>query len=339
MKNVSQCTRALYRLPACLVVLSGLMLVPTTHAQVRYRVDRQENFRAEPGPAGTLLGTVQAGVEVVGGEVRDGWVQITLEGWIWGQSITPRVRDGFTLAVRPAAGENLRVQPNGGVRARLREGCLLEEVERTSGWVRVRRTAWMWERSLTRLDAPVAEPATAEPTSAGPPTLDRATLGTETPVARTAAGDSVGTLAPGMPVRVLGRAGGWARVQLDVWVPESSLRPGAAGVLVGVSSAEVRARPQDFEGRVLQWRVQVVSRQVADELRPEMPPGSQYLLVRGPSPEASFAYVIVPEGWVERVRALPPLADVVLLARVRVGRSRYLGNPVLDLIELATVER
>lgn len=317
----------------------GLLLVPSTHAQVRYRVDRQENFRLEPGPAGTLLGTVQAGAEVVGGAVRDGWVEVTLEGWMWGQSLTPRVRDGFTLAVRPAAGENLRVQPNGGVRARLREGCLLEEVERTSGWVRVRRTAWMWERSLSRLDAPAAEPEAPTPETTQPPSLDRATLGIETPVARTAAGDSVGTLAPGMPVRVLGRAGGWARVQLDVWVPESALRPGSAGVLVGVSSAEVRARPEEFEGRVLQWHVQVVSQQVADELRPELPAGSRYLLVRGPSPEASFAYVLVPDAWIERIEALPPLADVVLLARVRVGRSRYLGNPVLDLIELTAVER
>lgn len=337
MTRTTECSRALNLLPACAAVVAFLA-VPALAGQVRYRVDRQENFRLEPGPAGTMLGTVQAGVVVTGGQPRDGWVQVTLDGWIWSRSVTPRARDGFDVAVAPSGGENLRVDPNGAVRARLREGTLLDEVERRDGWVRVRRSAWMWERSLSRLD-PAPAVATRDSAPASVPTLDRATLATDAPVARTAAGDTVGNLESGTPVRVLGRVGGWARVQVDVWVPESALRPGAEGVLTGVSGAELRARPEEFVGRVVQWRVQVVSQQVADELRPDMPSGAPYLLVRGPMPEAGFAYVLVPEGWRERTAALGALAEILMLARVRVGRTRYLGNPVLELLEFQSVGR
>jgi hypothetical protein len=36
------------------------------------------------------------------------------------------------------------------------------------------------------------------------------------------------------------------------------------------------------------------------------------------------------------VQALAPLANIQVTARVRQGRSRYLGNPVVDLISLET---
>ena len=35
-----------------------------------------------------------------------------------------------------------------------------------------------------------------------------------------------------------------------------------------------------------------------------------------------------------KVNALPPLATVQATVRVRVGRSRYIGNPVVDLVTL-----
>ena len=340
MTRTSQCTRALNLLPACGLALV-LGMVPPAAGQVRYRVDRQENFRLEPGPSGTLLGTVESGTIVLGGEPRDGWVEVTLDGWIWSRSVTPRARDGFDLAVSPSAGENLRAEPNGPVRARLREGCLLDEIERRDGWVRVRRTAWMWARSLVRADParPVAARDTTRAPTGPPPALDRASLVGATPVQATAQGDTIGNLEAGTPVRVLTRAGGWARVQLEAWVPESALREGGGGVLVGVSGAEIRARPEEYTGRVLQWRVQVVSQQVADELRPEIPAGSPYLLVRGPLPESGFAYVVVPEAWRERTAGLDALAEIVLLARVRVGRTRFLGNPVLELVEFQPAGR
>jgi hypothetical protein len=125
---------------------------------------------------------------------------------------------------------------------------------------------------------------------------------------------------------------------MEGWVRESDLRPGAPDVLVGVSGAEVRSRPQDFEGKVLQWTVQFIAVQRADEVRYDIQAGQRYLLVRGPLPETGFAYVIVNEEQLAQAANLPALANLVILARVRVGRSRYLGNPVLQLIEMAVRE-
>jgi len=42
-------------------------------------------------------------------------------------------------------------------------------------------------------------------------------------------------------------------------------------------------------------------------------------------------YVIVPEAKRVPLEALTPLAVIEVTARVRAGRSRFLGNPVVDL--------
>jgi hypothetical protein len=102
-------------------------------------------------------------------------------------------------------------------------------------------------------------------------------------------------------------------------------------VLVGVSAAELRADPPRYAGQLLRWTLQFISVQKADELRPDIPTGATYFLARGPLPERGFVYVIVPESKRPALEALTPLATVQVTARVRTGRSRFLGNPVLDL--------
>jgi hypothetical protein len=151
-------------------------------------------------------------------------------------------------------------------------------------------------------------------------------------------GDVAGTLQAETPVRVLARSGEWVRIQTEGWVREDDLSSAAAGVLEGVSGAEVRARPDEFEGKLLQWTLQYLAVQEADELRGEIPLGQPYMLARGPLPEAGFVYVVLPSDMVEEVRRLAPVAQVVVIGRLRVARSRYLGNPVLDLVDLAVRE-
>jgi len=58
------------------------------------------------------------------------------------------------------------------------------------------------------------------------------------------------------------------------------------------------------------------------------------VLGRGPLPERGFVYVVVPDNKLPAFRALTPLVTMTVTARVRNGRSRYLGNPVVDLISL-----
>src|SRR2546422_648607 len=172
---------------------------------------------------------------------------------------------------------------------------------------------------------PPAAPAAAPP-PAPPPR--------RTVVYRAPDGPPAGTLTPSTPLKVLSKSGEWARVQFEGWVKTSDLESAPPGVLVGVSAAELRAEPQRFAGQTLRWTLQFIAVQQADELRPEMPKGAIYFLARGPLPERGFVYVIVPEGKRALVEGLAPLATIQVTARVRAGRSRFLGNPVLDLLSL-----
>jgi hypothetical protein len=156
----------------------------------------------------------------------------------------------------------------------------------------------------------------------------------QTTVYRAPEGPAAGTLAPETPLRVLSRTGEWTRVQLEGWVKSSDLQDAPPGVLVGVSAAELRADPERYAGQTLRWTLQFIATQQADDLRPDLPPGSTYLLARGPLPEHGFVYVVVPEAHRASIETLTPLAVIRVTARVRVARSRFLGNPVVDLMSL-----
>ena len=348
---MQQSSYLLAGLPACLLAAASLAIVPSqpAHAQDQYRVTRQENFRREPSPDGRLLASVAEGVELRGGEVRSGWVQVTLEGWIWRQSLRAIDRSEFDYEVSAASGENLREQPNGRVLARLSTLFLLEGGEVRGEWVRVRRTAWMWGRSLERVgDPPPVAPET--PQASAPAATGRATPQGRAPIDRAVTlgratmravpnGDTTAVLGGDASLTILARSGEWVRVRTEGWVHESDLRPVSTDVLVGVSGAEVRAQPELFEGRMLQWTVQLLSLQTSDGLRRELPEGQRYMLARGPIPEAGFVYVMVDDEQSAAIERLSPLAELVVLVRVRVGRSRYLGNPVVELIDMSVRER
>jgi hypothetical protein len=148
-------------------------------------------------------------------------------------------------------------------------------------------------------------------------------------------GPALGTMERGGRARVVSRSGEWVRVQLDAWVKESETRPASdSGALTGVSAAEVRAAPGRYVGKVVDWRVQFLAVQQADELRPEIPTGRHYLLTRGPLPESGFVYVIIPNDQVERFRAMTPLQELVVRGTIRAASTRYLPNPVVELIAL-----
>ncbi len=341
-------------LPACLLAaaLVAILSPPAIDAQDLYRVTRQENFRREPGPNGRLLASVNEGAELAGRQPRDGWVEITLEGWIWRESLRPLSASRFQYEVGAGSGENLRDRPNGSILARLNAGFWLQEVEAPDGeWVRVSRTGWMWARSLERVnpDVPAVLPAdegnaealqgASEATDAGSSRIDRAVTIGRSAMRVVPSGDTVAVLGGGASLTVLARSGEWVRVRTEGWVHESDLRPVSSDGWVGVSGAEVRAQPDVFEGRVLQWTVQLLAIQTSDGLRRELPEGRSYLLARGPLPEVGSIYVLIDDEQREDLERLAPLAQLVIIARVLVGRSYYLGNPVVELIEMRVRER
>lgn len=349
-----QCSHGSRGLPAwrSAALVAGLVFVlPSSAApQSRYRVSTEENFRQEAGPDGRVLGRVSRGTVVTGGASRDGWVEVTLDGWIWERSVRPSPTPGFDLAVRTAGGENLRESPNGRVLARLLTGFLLGEVGRREGWIHVRRTGWMWARSLAREATPgvAASPAppSGRPPTGTPPTpsapetasraLDRVLLAPGAALHATPGGDTVAAVRGDAPARVVARADGWTRVQTEVWVRDTDLSPARDSVLVGVSGAEVRTDGRAYEGRLVRWDLQYVALQTADELRRDMPAGQRYLLTRGPLPEAGFVYVLLSPSQTAALEGLAPLSFLTVVGRVRTARSRYLGNPILELVDYAT---
>jgi hypothetical protein len=149
-------------------------------------------------------------------------------------------------------------------------------------------------------------------------------------------GDSTGVLEADVPVRILARSEGWVRIQTEAWVRESDVSSAPPGVLVGLSGAEVRARPEEYAGKLIQWTVQFIAVQSPDEVRRDIPEGSRYMLARGPVPETGFVYVVLTDEQAEQLERETPLSELVIVGRVRTGRSHYLGNPVLTLVEVAS---
>lgn len=311
-----------------------------------------------------MLATLPDGARVSTGKTQSGWVEVTLSGWIIGTSVGATSRDGFDVLVTAADGENLREAPNGQVLARFRKGTLLRKLGAKDGWVRVKRTGWVPRRlvaapiesaALTPRQNPApAKPAPQKNPPANPAQAPRAAAQRPAPappqVVSTADGDEVrveaakastlaatpeggqlATLEPGTGGRVVARAGDWVRVQLEGWVRESDLKPASDGALIGVSAAEIRADPQRYVGKTVEWRVQFIAIQTADELRSELPAGQPFLLTRGPLPEPGFVYIIVPRGQLSQFAALAPLQALTLRVVIRAPRTRYLATPVVEL--------
>lgn len=326
-----QSSRVLRALPVVLALAASPLV-----AQALYQVEVDgEWFHQEPGQR--RLARLARGARVAAGGAAEGqWTRVTMEGWIFERSVGPANREGFDLMVTRSPEENLRAAPNGALVARLVTGVQLTRVAASGGWVRVRRDGWVRRAALA--------PAGGGATGAGDTTRARDdSVGVDPAVVRTARatglhrtpdGAEAGRLPEGTPVHVLSRGEEWSRVQVEGWVRTVDLEAAPPGVLVGVTAAELRAEPQRYAGQVLRWTLQYIATQTGDELRPDIPAGAPYLLAKGPLPELGFVYVVVPDSLRAAAGRLSPLARIDVTARVRNGRSRYLGHPVLDLIAL-----
>lgn len=355
--QVSQIVPALLVAAALATPRAPVALPALSQGSSRYRVTADNSwFFAEV--AGRRIARLAGGAVLTAtGATRNEWIELTLDGWIFASSIGPSDRPDFDLLVTRSPNENLRAAPAGPLVAVLSQGFGLKRAsggDSSSGrWVHVTRTGWAQRSAL----APTADVvATRTTDAAGNDTSDdgrapgprpgagagdttrvdssRAQPVRMTTLYRAPDGPEAGTLAAEIPLRVLSRNGEWTRVQFEGWVKGGELQAAPAGVLVGVTAAELRAEPQRYVGQVLRWRLEFIAIQKADELRPDIPAGASYVLGRGPLPERGFVYIIVPDGKLPAFRALTPLVVMQVTARVRNGRSRYLGNPVVELISL-----
>jgi hypothetical protein len=339
-----QSSPGLLRLPAC--VIACLLLAAPLRAQEEQPLSTPADLYREPD--GPPLVSLPAGAPVVPGRPRGDWHQVTVEGWITTSSTSPTRRDGFDLIVTPDKGENLRRAPNGQVVGRVREGTLLKRMGVNGRWTRVERRGWVPRRAVASAPRPEAKqgkaPQARAAAAAGPvapkadtPTgEDRVETSRETNLSAVPEGGSLVALPSGTPARVVSRSNGWAKVQLEGWIKDTDLRPSDAGALLGVSAAEVRAAPDRYVGQTIDWRLQLIAVQTADELRAEIPPGQPYLLTRGPLPEPGFVYVSIPPSRIAEFRALPPLTELVLRVTLRAARSKYLTTPVTELVSVVS---
>jgi hypothetical protein len=339
-----QSSPGLLWLPAC--VFACLLLAAPVRAQEEQPLSTPADLSREPD--GPPLVSLPAGAPVVPGRPRGDWHQVTVEGWITTSSTSPTRRDGFDLIVTPDKGENLRSVPNGPVVGRAREGTLLKRVGVNGRWTRVKRAGWVPRDAVTSAAPPPARqgkapqaraPVAAAPAAArvdAPVGEERVETARETGLSAIPEGGALATLPSGTPARVVGRSKGWAKVQLEGWIKEADLKPSDAGSLVGVSAAEVRAAPDRYLGQAIDWRLQLIAVQTADDLRAEMPPGQPYLLTRGPLPEPGFVYVSIPASRIAEFRAMPPLTELVLRVTLRAARSKYLTTPVTELVSVVS---
>lgn len=324
MTYAPQSSPALRRLPACLLLALGVLIPSRAVAQARQRAALATNLVKSPGEQ--VLGTLAVGAEVTTGQTTGDWTEVAVDGWMISRSVGATSRDGFDLMVVARSGENLRAAPNGQVIARIASGALLSKVEAAKGWTHVQRKLWAQTKAL--------DPAVGGASEPEQPGADRVELTRNAPMLNAPEGTPLGTLSPGARGKVLARSGDLVRIQLEGWVKESDTRPAPGTVIVGLSQAEVRANPARYTGQTVEWRIQFIALQHGDELRPEVPPGQPYLLSRGPLPEPGFVYVIIPADKVEAFRQIAPLQELTIRAIVKSPTTRYLPNPVVELVSV-----
>ena len=299
----------------------------------------EENFRKTPeASSNNRLATVLEGATLAVQDRQGRWVLGELEGWIWSESVDATDREGFDLVVSKPGGENLRRTPDADAprNAVLMQGMLLDSLDARDGWLQVRRAAWIWSASTAGTGTDPSEPAEPEDDRSedeAPRLPERLVVGSEAAgLLISPEGDTAAVLRSGTDVEVLARERGWTRVRLEGWVWEpSTLPPDSAESAFDVT--DLRANPERFRGRRVEWTLRFVTLQRAEAIRTDFYEGEPYFLANPPGRTRDLVYVAVPPELLATVQQLQDLQTVDVVARVRTGRSQT-GVPILDLIAL-----
>ena len=344
---VPQSSPPLRRLPASFCV--GILLAGNLVAQAPVRLAQDTPFLREPG--GLRLVTLVAGTRVTPGRSSGEFVEVKLSGWVFTKSTRPDKRDGFDISVNENGGENLRDAPDGNLLGRASEGALFSRVSARGGWTQIRRAGWV-ARSAVQARARAAAPAVKPAPAPGadqrpardsavpaarpapePPAARRGSLGKGVALSSGPDGATLAVLSAPAEVTLTDADRNWVKVTVEAWVRASEVSD-AVSPKPAISAAMLRDNPERYVGELVEWRVQFLAHQHADELRPEMPLGHPYLLTRGPLPESGFVYVLVSKEQAEQLQGLKPLDEIAITATVRAARTKYLATPVVELVRL-----
>lgn len=301
--------------------------------------------RAAPG--GAVVATLRSGTRVAVGAQRGADVLVTLEGWV-DASMLGAKRDSFAASVSGTSALRVRATPSlqGAILGELKPGAGVATLARKGTWARVRRGAWIPQGALPKsrtsgngsdgssASAAAAAPGAGDAARADVPAQAPAGAMSTTRATRLLAapgGDSLGDLVSGAVVQPVARDRGWMRVSVEGWVNERDLVPADSSFGAGLSAADLRANPAGTRGKVVRWEVQILSLQAADPLRRDMARDEPYFLAKGPAGENALLYLTIPPSLLGEARAIQPLTNVTITARVRNGHSEPVGTPILDL--------
>ena len=321
-----------------------VLVAPIVTAQ-QARLVRDAAVRATPD--GNIVATLSAGTTWRTGPARAGFTQITIEAWIDGSRFAGR-RESFPESIGGTSTLRIRAEPslNGRILGVFEPGAGVRVLERNGSWARITRDAWILTGAIaaaTPTPAPTpATPATApEPVRADsePPATRPSRSGDlralqSAELSRAPGAEAVGRIEAGAVVEPVSRDRGWVRVRLEAWIPESLMVPTDTAFRDLVTAADLRLDPGAYRGRTVRWVVQVVGLQAADPLRRDLEPEEPYLLAMGPKGESAVLYLAVPPSLLTQAKSIAPMAEMLITARVRTGRSTPTGAPVLDLLTL-----
>ena len=314
-------------------------------------------------PDGRLVATMRAGAALKPGNTKGSWTAVTIEGFLH-KSVVNAKKGILTIHASSGAALRASADPSGAIVAVIEDDVAIDDIVSTKGdWIRVRDGGWVQTRDIktTVAKAPplvggapqrasssqgapqrvAAIPPRAAPPSPAPAARPEAPaaagdFATSHPIVLRAAPDGTpaGTADSAARVRIVARDHGWARVALEGWVRESELIPVDSSSVSAVSAADLRSDPDHYKGSTVRWVVQAIAVQQADPLRKGLAPDEPYLLARGPGSESSLLYLALPPALVASARALQPLSSIMVLARVRAGRSEPSGVPILDVLRI-----
>ena len=296
---------------------------------------------------------MRAGGALKTGAVKGSWTAITIEGYLH-QSVVSARRNALTVNAPSGAALRASAKPDAQIIAVVEDNAAMDKLSTSGEWYHVKRDAWMKTSEIKEAKAapppPPPKPATVASRASAPapapaptPSPARGDAGAASgdfaaahPLVLRAAPDGTpaGTADSAARVHIIARDHGWARVEMDGWVRESELVPVDSSSVSAVSAADLRSDPDRYKGSTVRWVVQAISVQAADPLRKGLAPDEPYLLARGPGSESSLLYLALPPALVAGARALQPLSYIMVLARVRLGRSDPSGVPILDVLRI-----
>jgi hypothetical protein len=119
-----------------------------------------------------------------------------------------------------------------------------------------------------------------------------------------------------------------------IWLPQGSEGGIEASIRTDVTLEDVAAAPDDFRGEVLQWDLQFISLERAEEIRTDFFVTEPFLLTRIGDSGEGFVYVAIAPERLGEAQGLSPLERIRVVGRVRTGSARLTGSPILELLSL-----